>query len=327
VAGVLLAALLVTIGWVRSLRGQVERKTSQLRIEIEERKRMEVEAERLHKELLETSREAGMADVATSVLHNVGNVLNSVNVSASLISDHLKQSKTGSVGRVADLLLEHETDLGQFLASDPKGKQLPSYLSQLAGHLKGEQSSALHELSSLNENIEHIKNIVAMQQNYARVAGVEERVKVAELVEDALRMNGGAMERHHVQIHRKFDPQVPPLTLDKHKVLQILINLLRNAKYACDESGRPDKQITVAIAHQGDRIRITVADNGVGIPAENLSRIFSQGFTTRKTGHGFGLHSGILAARELGGTLTVRSEGAGQGAVFTLELPVKRTKE
>jgi signal transduction histidine kinase len=115
--------------------------------------------------------------------------------------------------------------------------------------------------------------------------------------------------------------------LDKHKVLQILINLLRNAKYACDESGRPDKQITVAIARQGDRVHITVADNGVGIPAENLPRIFSQGFTTRKTGHGFGLHSGILAARELGGTLTVRSEGAGQGAAFTLELPVKRTKE
>jgi signal transduction histidine kinase len=268
-----------------------------------------------------------MAEVATSVLHNVGNVLNSVNVSATLISDQLKQSKTGSVRRVADLLREHEADLGQFLASDPKGKQLPAYVAQLAGHLAGEQSSVLGELSSLNENVEHIKNIVAMQQNYARVAGVEERVKVAELVEDALRMNGGAMERHHVQIHRKFDPQVPPLTLDKHKVLQILINLLRNAKYACDESGRPDKQITVAIAHQGDRIRITVADNGVGIPAENLPRIFSQGFTTRKTGHGFGLHSGILAARELGGTLTVASQGVGQGAAFTLELPVKRTKE
>jgi signal transduction histidine kinase len=326
VAAGLAAVLLLATGWIRVLRGQVERRTRQLRIEIDERKRMELEAEQMHKKLLETSRQAGMAEVATSVLHNVGNVLNSVNVSAALISDQLKQTKGGSVRRVAELLQEHESNLGPFLTSDPKGKQIPSYCAQLADHLATEQTSVLREFSFLQENIEHIKNIVAMQQNYARVAGVEELVKAADLVEDALRMHASAMERHQIQIRREYDPRLPEITLDKHKALQIVVNLLRNAKHACDESGRTDKLIAVGIVSVGGRIRITVADNGVGIPAENLQRIFNQGFTTRKNGHGFGLHGSILSARELGGTLAAHSAGVGQGAVFTLELPMAKAE-
>jgi signal transduction histidine kinase len=106
-------------------------------------------------------------------------------------------------------------------------------------------------------------------------------------------------------------------------MLQILVNLLRNAKYACDESGSPGKQVTVWIKEVGsDRVRVEIADNGVGIPPENLTRIFSHGFTTRKHGHGFGLHSSALAAKDMGGTLTVQSEGVGKGATFILELPL-----
>jgi len=118
---------------------------------------------------------------------------------------------------------------------------------------------------------------------------------------------------------------VPPITVEKHKVLQILVNLIRNAKHACDESGRKDKQVTVRIAKGGGRITVSVTDNGVGIPPENMTRIFNHGFTTRKDGHGFGLHSGALAAKEMGGSLSVTSDGLGHGATFTLELPVAST--
>jgi signal transduction histidine kinase len=96
---------------------------------------------------------------------------------------------------------------------------------------------------------------------------------------------------------------------------------VRNATFACDETGRPDQRITVRIAGDPSRVRISVSDNGVGIPAENLTRIFSHGFTTKQDGHGFGLHSGALAAKELGGSLSVQSDGPGHGATFTLELP------
>jgi C4-dicarboxylate-specific signal transduction histidine kinase len=159
-----------------------------------------------------------------------------------------------------------------------------------------------------------------MQQNYAKVSGVTETVPVVELIDDALRMNAGEFERHGVQLVRDFQSS-PVVTVEKHKVLQILVNLLRNAKYACDDSGAAHKQVMVRIVTDCGRVRIEVIDNGVGIPPENLTRIFAHGFTTRKDGHGFGLHSGALAARELLGALTAYSEGTGRGARFVLELP------
>jgi signal transduction histidine kinase len=142
------------------------------------------------------------------------------------------------------------------------------------------------------------------------------------LVEDAIAMNFGALDRHGVEVERRFS-DAPPARVDRHRVLQILINLIRNAKYALDDSGRTDKLITISIAPtDGKSVRIALADNGIGIPPENLTRIFGHGFTTRKDGHGFGLHSGALAAKEMGGSLSVHSDGLGHGATFTLELPV-----
>jgi signal transduction histidine kinase len=154
---------------------------------------------------------------------------------------------------------------------------------------------------------------------------VTETVNLTDLVEDALRMNAGGMTRHEVKVVREYE-EVRPITVDKHKVLQILVNLIRNAKYACDDSGRKDKQLTLRVSNGGDQARIAVIDNGVGIPAENLTRIFNHGFTTRKDGHGFGLHSGALAAKEMGGSLSVHSDGTGRGAVFTLEVPLDPTQ-
>ena len=283
----------------------------------------EARLESAHKQLMETSRQAGMAEVATSVLHNVGNVLNSVNVSSSLIADKMRTSKTNGLTKAVALMRSHENDLGDFLSNDPKGKQLPAYLASLAEHLTKEQEEVLSELGLLASNIVHIKEIVAMQQSYARASGVMESHKPEELVEDALRMNIGAVNRHNIKLVREFG-EVPPVVTDKHKVLQILVNLIRNAKYACDDSGKEDKQIKLRIWNGDGRVKIAVIDNGVGIPPENLTRIFNHGFTTRKEGHGFGLHSGANAAQELKGTLTAFSEGVGHGAAFTLELPANQ---
>ena len=296
-----------------------------LKNEIEERTRIELGVERVHRQLMEASRQAGMAEVATSVLHNVGNVLNSVNVSATIVVDQLKKSRVATLVKAVALLQEHATDLGAFLTGDPRGKQLPGYLGEVAGYLAAEQGAHLKELDLLRKNIEHIKEIVAMQQSYGKVSGVSERVRIAELIEDALRMNTAALVRHELQLFREYDPHLPEISVERHKVLQILVNLIRNAKYACDESGRKDKRLTLRVTNGDDRVRIAVIDNGVGIPAENLARIFNHGFTTRKDGHGFGLHSGALAARELGGALLAQSNGPGLGATFTLELPLQRS--
>lgn len=283
-------------------------------------KEAEAKLNEVHKQLLDASRQAGMAEVATSVLHNVGNVLNSANVSSLLIADKLRNSKVANAAKVAALIQEHQNDLGNFFTNDPRGKQVPEYLGKLAERLMAEQQDILNEVNSLVNNISHIKEIVVMQQGYAKASGILESLKATDLVEDALLMNGAAVSRHNIKIVREFG-ETPPIVTDKHKVLQVLVNLIRNAKYACDDSGRAEKQITLRVWNGDGRVKIAVADNGVGIPGENLKRIFNHGFTTRKDGHGFGLHSGAIAAKELGGSLTVSSEGAGHGATFTLELP------
>ncbi|MGB6308266.1 MAG: PAS domain S-box protein, partial [Steroidobacteraceae bacterium] len=288
--------------------------------DISTRKDTEQELERVHKQLMTASRQAGMAEVATNVLHNVGNILNSVNISASLVIERVKQSKGPGVSRLAVLLQEKGAEVGDFLAHDERGKRIPEYLTSLGEQLVSDQKMALEELASLRDNLEHIKDTVAMQQSYAKLCGVTETVAVVDLVEDGLRLNAGAFVRHGVTLRREFS-EVPPITVDKHKVLQILVNLVRNAKYACDESGRADKLLTLRVETAPAGVRICVIDNGVGIPAENIPRLFTHGFTTRASGHGFGLHSGALAAQELGGSLRVMSEGLGHGATFILELP------
>jgi len=289
---------------------------------ITERKGAEARLEQAHKQLAHAARQAGMAEIAVNVLHNVGNVLNSVNVSASVVTDNIKKSRVSGLARTMVLFRQHASDLGTFLTEDAKGRLIPEYLEQLAEHLRVGQEATLKELESLRGNIDHIKKIVSMQQSYATVSGISETVNVVDLVEDSLRMNESSCSRHGIEITREYE-DVPQIKVDKHRVLQVLVNLLRNAKHACDDSGRLDKRMTVRVENSDGHIRISVADNGIGVEQENMAKIFNHGFTTRKGGHGFGLHSGALAAKEMAGSLSVRSDGPGQGATFTLELPLQ----
>jgi PAS domain S-box-containing protein len=289
--------------------------------DITERKRSDSELERINQQLLKISRQAGMADVATGVLHNVGNVLNSVNVSATLVADRIRSRKTVNLQRAIALLNDNLANATDFLSSDPKGKVLPGYLNDLSNHLAHEEKENLNEIAALTKSVEHIKEIVAMQQSYAKVSGAMATFDVIEIIEDAMKINLAAFARHQVKVVREFD-KTSPVFVDRHKALQILINLFSNAKYALDNATHNEKRLVVQVRQYDDHlIRIVVADNGMGIAKENLVKIFNHGFTTRKEGHGFGLHSGANAAREMGGSLTVTSDGPAKGATFTLELP------
>jgi len=290
--------------------------------DITERKEAEKHLEEVHQQLMEVSRRAGMAEVATGVLHNVGNVLNSVNVSALLITDRLSKSRVSHLANVSGLLKQNADNLGVFLTSDPKGVKLPGFIASLSERLAAEQEELRKEAEGLGRNIAHIKDIVAVQQSYARVSGIVESLSPAALVEDALEMNDAAFFRHKVEVQREFE-ETPHVRVDKHKVLQVLVNLFSNAKYAVSETLRPEKRVTVRISANGDRmVKIAVSDNGIGIAPENLSRIFAHGFTTKVNGHGFGLHSAALAATETGGSLSAHSDGPDRGATFILELPM-----
>lgn len=280
------------------------------------------ELSQVQAELLTTARQAGMAEIATNVLHNVGNVLNSVNVSAELISNRVRTSKVPGLEKVVQLINEHGDELDDFFTNNPKGKLLPDYLGKLSVTLQGEQRAILEELTQLAKSIDHIRDIVTTQQSYAGVSSVFEEFQICELVEDALRISAGSLSRHKISVVKEFG-NVSPMFLDRHQVLQILINLISNAKHAMDSTIEQEHKIILRVnLTQEQTMQVQVIDNGEGIPPENISRIFVHGFTTRKDGHGFGLHSCVLAAQGMGGRLTAFSEGVGQGAVFTLELPL-----
>jgi signal transduction histidine kinase len=279
-------------------------------------------------ELLNAARQTGMAEIATNMLHNVGNALNSVVVSAGLIGTRIRESKGNGLANAVELMNQHSADLGAFMTRDERGKRLPEYLSKLAQILAAEKSAISGELESLTKGIDHIRDIVTTQQSYAGPTSLTEPVQVSELIEDSLRMNEGPFARRQVTILKHW-PDVPEAMLDKHLMLQILINLIANALHAMDSvTDRPRRLTLRAQAVEGTsgrRLVVQVEDNGEGIPQENISRLFTHGFTTRKKGHGFGLHSCALAARAMDGELSARSDGRDKGAIFTLSLPLKES--
>jgi signal transduction histidine kinase len=304
---------------INQINHELQTANDRLEERVQERTRELKEAER---ELVDAARMAGMAEIATNVLHNVGNVLNSVNISAELVTRKLKNSKTQGLGKAVRMMNEHATDLGQFITEDEKGKLLPRYFNELVDSIANEQVQLIEELAQLTKSIDHIKEIVTTQQTYAGAARLIEPLKVSDLFEDALRMNSGALSRHHVTVIKDY--QDSPLIMgDKHRLLLILINLISNAKFAMSHVDHP-REMTLGIRLvDPTTLHISVRDRGEGIAPENQARIFNHGFTTRKDGHGFGLHSCALAAVEMNGRLYVHSDGPGQGALFTLEIPLE----
>ncbi|EPX64836.1 serine/threonine kinase [Cystobacter fuscus DSM 2262] len=303
---------------VQRARTELRRANDELERRVEERTR---ELKQAQARLVDTAREVGMAEVASNVLHNVGNVLTSAVVDLEMMSKTAGALRVGRVRQAGALLLEHRESLADFLTKDPRGGQMPEYLVALGDEMMREQTRLMEDMAAMNRHIEHIRAIVQVQQTYARNSLMREECELSQLVDDALRIQLESLRRHGITVHRELS-RVPPVNVDKHKVLQILINLLSNAKHALDGVPERQRDLWVRLEAEGNVARIQVTDSGVGIAPELMDSLFIHGFTTRKDGHGFGLHSSALAARMLEGRLTLESEGPGQGAVATLELPL-----
>ncbi|TAK76174.1 MAG: HAMP domain-containing histidine kinase, partial [Gammaproteobacteria bacterium] len=272
-------------------------------------------------QLLVSARKVGMAEVANNVLHNIGNVLNSVNVSAELLNEKIVHSPLDNLVKVGDLLNANKDNLNTFITQDAQGERVPKFFMALADYWKDEKATISKELGQLANHIEHIKNIIATQQSLSGDTRFEQITDIGATIEEVLQIT--EITEDGVTIKKDYD-KLSPVQIDKIKLMQILVNLLHNAKDALDKTSIPDKLVTIKIKLKPDeKLMIEVRDNGVGIPSENLERIFLHGFTTKLQGHGFGLHSAALAAKEMDGSLAVHSDGVGKGATFTLEVPYK----
>ena len=346
----LAAVLIVALAWIRLLQRQVNERTWSLKKEIEShketetqlegeienhkrteallereiehRKRIQIENEDIHKQLVVASRQAGMAEVATNMLHHVRNILNSAYTSTDVVLAMLQRSKVSMVSKVSDLLNQHVGNLGTFLELDEKGKRLPAYLDALGATIITEQQQLQKEVSFLREHLDQVQQFVAAQEKYTHVVSVQETVPAGRLVEDAIELVAGEFNQQGVALIRNWG-ETPEITVDKHRFTEIFANLLRNALRACVQSDRPDKQVVVTIGPgNANMLRFEIADNGIGILPENLTKIFAT-HSTRNRGFGWGLHNSANAARAMGGSLTAHSDGLEQGAAFTIELPLQ----
>ncbi|MDQ8202614.1 ATP-binding protein [Pelagicoccus sp. SDUM812003] len=274
-------------------------------------------------QLMETARTAGKAEIATNVLHNVGNVLNSINVSLTVLSNKVSNSKVDRLSKLAKLLEANSENIESFLTQDPRGQKVPSYLIHLAQSLRDEVSEVSYELNTMEEDVEHVKRIIAAQQSHAKTQSLTQEFDLVETCETALTILGRDQNAHLLEINNELPEQLI-VRNDKHRVLEIVLNLISNAIDAIGERSPELGILTLSyeLDETNKRVRLIVKDNGVGISPENIDRLFNHGFTTKEHGHGFGLHSCANTARVLGGDLTITSEGLGKGATATLTLPI-----
>lgn len=278
----------------------------------------------MHRMMVEASRQAGMAEIATGVLHNVGNVLNSLNVGAKLLSERLRRSRLDRLCQATALLKEHLPGDIDFFLNDKRGVALPGYLEELAIYLRDEQNRLTANVSDMIERIDHIRDMIMLQQSHSTVRTLWESLDLATVMEDALRLEAGVNITHQsVKIERQY-ADLPPVYLARGLLLQILVNLTSNACQAMADLPPEKRRLILRIVPHGqERVRIVVEDNGCGIQPRDLTNIFTQGFTTKADGHGFGLHHACLLAEDMEGTLRAESDGIGKGARFILDLPAR----
>lgn len=285
------------------------------------------ELEEKNNELVKMSRNAGMAEIATNVLHNIGNMLNNVNVSATVIDDTLSQSKLLKLQDVSMMIQDHSENIGEFLSEDERGKHIPPYLVKTIAILLDEHKDITKTIKGLRDNIEHIKTVIRSQQSYAKVQTCEEIASIREIMEDAIKMNQTVLTNHKIDLVQEYD-EIDYINIDRSRIMQIAVNLIKNAAEALNESDVKNKRIDIKCSKTNeDQLKVEVIDNGIGIAPENIAKIFAHGYTTKPTGHGFGLHACVLSAKEIGGTLTAKSQGLGLGTSFILTLPLKSEKE
>ncbi len=286
-----------------------------------------VELERAQSLALESARQAGMAEIATGVLHNVGNILNSVNIGSETIQRISRGELLESFLKVNTLVQENKSKWGDFFISDPKGSKIFNLYNQLENVLSSDFKILQSESIGLQKNIQLIKDVVNLQQSFAKGVEFKEEVFLHEVVESALAMQVISLTRHDITIIKKLS-KIGPILAQKAKLIHVLLNLFKNAKEAMNENKNGKKILSVEIGvHPGTGVFIKVADTGIGISRENLNNIFNHGYTTKKTGHGFGLHSCANSLTEMGGCISVHSDGNGQGTAFTIQFSTAETQK
>ena len=278
--------------------------------------------------LLRQAHEAGMAEMAVGILHNIGNAITPAKVSTALLIKKINNSK------IRNHIREMMTRLNNFIndpsASDPEEReQVNQIVSILPDALAEEYDHINNEMKRIRDKHEHIESIIHLQMRYARLTGDIETVNVNKVLLDSLEMLEDTIVKNSVTVTKELDPELPAIRIEQSKLLQVMINIVKNAVEAMRNT-EPEKRsikITSRFDSVGKSVSISVKDSGVGFEQEAQKKLFTYGYTTKKTGSGFGLHSCANFLIAYHGSIEAKSEGSGKGAEFIINLPVRHEEE
>lgn len=313
------------------LHSRVSKATMQLMKEVSERKIAEEKALTLNKELqaiqqklVYASRQAGMAEIAASVLHNIGNVLNSAGISIDQLKEKLSEVLYQKVDKIADFIKAHASNLPDYMQNDDRGKLLPEYLPVLFHQIQENKSKMLEDIQRLITQHSMMKEILAAQAGLSKSISFQESVSLPNLLDTSLNivLPEKIQTNKQITISKNYN-YYKLIDTDKVLMMQVLVNLLKNAKEAVLASESKLREIEISVNHDDKKneVSVSIEDTGIGIEADQLEKIFEFGYTNKKSGHGFGLHNCALIVKQLGGKLIVESQGKEKGAIFTLTLP------
>ena len=282
----------------------------------------------LNANLMNMAHQEGMAEVAVSVIHNIGNVLNSVGVSVGIIKKEMSNSIYQKIGLIMGMLEKHQSNLIEYFQNDEQGKLIPGYLMILFAEIQRNKVILDTEVQDLQQHYYIIKDILNAEDEITGPKSISTPVLLAEVMDSSIQtvMTADSMLTKQITLNKDYRYTASIMT-NKTNLMQIFVNLLKNAKESVMElKENMPRKINISIARKKnlEEVELRIMDNGIGILPEHLPKIFTFGFTTKQRGHGFGLHNCALIAKQLGGTLEVKSNGYCKGATFILTLPIDK---
>ncbi len=314
----------------------LEERVSQRTLELNEKNLQLRETMRLldeeKKKQVQQAYNAGIVEHAISVLHNIGNAITPLAVRLQKLHQNKVESQFSSyLQQLCSLLEQHQSDLEDFFCSS-RGQQFLPFLKQLTQTSDQQKEDELKSMDVMAHQLDHITEIIALQQKYATQQSNTEEIQISQVIDDAMEMMKPAFDKRNIIVLEEVQPELPRIQNDPNKLVQIFMNLFKNSIESIDQCLRAPKEgyqgtVRVGVGTVGvDQLHIYVKDNGQGAEPESLKRAFEFGYSTKKRGSGFGLHDCANFIRFHKGTVELTSEGIGKGATITFTLPITKSK-
>jgi DNA-binding LacI/PurR family transcriptional regulator/signal transduction histidine kinase len=270
-----------------------------------------------YKKLVEHAQREGMADIAADILHNIGNILNSISVSAHMMENSVKSAPFDDLLRANRLLEANMERLEDFIRNDRKGKILMRFYLKLGESMEKLREQLIYNANRLSTKLNSINEIIAAQQNYAGVASQPEELSIAAILEDALKVHAASLDKYRITVERDYRAN-PRLVVQRAKLFYIFVNLINNARDSMTETPLNERRLSISIYEDGSESCVRISDTGRGIAEGAIDKVFDYGYSVKDERRGFGLHSSSSYMAEMGGVILAESAGIGKGQAFTV---------